>query len=208
MSSQLLRTTSVSNCAIDEKLAIWQAWVTCKENVSHNQEGLKGIFQKNWAMLRRGEVTKFSLLTSMVDTLVLAPICTFQYGYFSIQNFLKWHTKEGNNQAEFPLEMNHIGHNVCKETLRPWAKSETWAQITHSPQLFFKYERQVLCERQKWDGQEAEGKHSAMCLGVNSPQCPPHPEENTVSSRCCQRQLLLHQTNTLKLGLQPCTQLS
>lgn len=172
------------------------------------QEGLKGIFQKNQAMWNTGGVTKFYFMTWMVDTLVLVPICTFQYGYFSIKNFLKWHTREGSNQAEFLLGMNHTGHDVCKETLRPSVMSETWAQITHSPQLFPGDERQVLCEREKWDGQEAGGKHSVMCLGMTSPKPPPHPEGNTVSSWCCRGQLLPRQTNTLRLGLQPYTQLS
>lgn len=87
-------------------------------------------------MWNTGGVTKFYFMTWTVDTLVLVPICTLQYGYFSIQNFLKWHTREGSNQAKFLLGMNHTGHDVCKETLRPSVMSETWAQITYSPQLF------------------------------------------------------------------------
>lgn len=55
----------------------------------------------------------------MVDTVVLAPMCTFQYGHVLGQKFLKWHKKEGRDQAELPLGMNRTGHNVCKETLRP-----------------------------------------------------------------------------------------
>lgn len=83
------------------------------------QEGLKGVFQKNQAMWNTGGVTKSYFMTWMVDTLVLVPICTFQYGYFSVQDFLKWHTSKGSNQAEFPLGMSHTGHDVCKETRRP-----------------------------------------------------------------------------------------
>lgn len=34
--------------------------------------------------------------------------------------------KEESNQAEFPLGMNHTGHDVCKETFWPWAVSHKW----------------------------------------------------------------------------------
>lgn len=179
-----------------------QAWVASKENKS--KKGLKEYFRK---IRHTGGVTKFYFMTWMVDTLILVPICTFQNGHFSIQNFLKWHSREGSNQAEFFLGMNHTGHDVCKETLRPSVMSETWAQITHSPQLFPGDEKQVLCEREKWDGWEAGGKHSVMCLDMTSPKPPPHPEGNTVSSWCCRGQLLPRQTNTRRLGLQLCTRL-
>lgn len=40
---------------------MWQAQVTSKENASHSQEGLKGIFQKSQAVLKR-ESDKMLLL--------------------------------------------------------------------------------------------------------------------------------------------------
>lgn len=71
------------------------------------QEGLKEIFQKIQAMWNIRGVTKFYFMTWMVNTLVLVPICAFQYGYFSIQNFLKWHTREGSSQAVFSRDESH-----------------------------------------------------------------------------------------------------
>lgn len=43
-SLKLPRTTRFSNFAVDEKLAIWQAWVASKENDS--KKGLKEYFRK------------------------------------------------------------------------------------------------------------------------------------------------------------------
>ena len=88
------------------------------------------------------------------------------------------------------------------------AISETWTQLAHSPQLCPKDERQVPHEREKWDGQEAGGKHSVTCLGVNGSQSLHHTLKRTQCPVDAVEPSYCPTGQTLSLGLQPWTRLS